>query len=252
MNVPDFWLAPPPILSKNVGLNRFIWDLRYPDPEQLLYTYYGIHVELFRIHACRSRHSAQYAVARAAGADGVARAIRSAVDGRRSDAPAADHGKARPAPESDSTQELQHQLELAQKIAALMNTTYDNYTDAAKMLSEVEQRVAALKQEDAATAAKAVQAKVQALTDPAGGFGPMNRDLTRLMIAVDQSDTAPASEIVETFMGMCQEAHDVLARWNELRSTDVPKLNALLSQQSQSPLTIPGRSLAEVNCGVQQ
>jgi len=47
VNVPDFWLAPPPLLPKNAGLNRFVWDLRYPDPEQLLYTYYGIHVNYF-------------------------------------------------------------------------------------------------------------------------------------------------------------------------------------------------------------
>ena len=47
VNVPGFWLAPPELLPKNAGINRFVWDLRYPDPEQLLYTYYGIHVNYF-------------------------------------------------------------------------------------------------------------------------------------------------------------------------------------------------------------
>ena len=46
----------------------------------------------------------------------------------------------------------------------------------------------------------------------------MNRDLTRLMIAVDQSDTPPAGAIVETFAGMCQETRAALTRWNDLRT----------------------------------
>ena len=72
----------------------------------------------------------------------------------------------------------------------------------------------------------------------------MNRDLTRLMIAVDQSDSPPASEFVETFTGMCQDTHAALERWNDLRTQDLPKLNALLAQQSLAPLTVPGRPLS--------
>ena len=55
VNVPDFWLAPAPLLPKTAGLHRFVWDLRYPDPEQLLYTYYGIHVNYFEYTLCKRR-----------------------------------------------------------------------------------------------------------------------------------------------------------------------------------------------------
>ncbi len=39
--------GPASVLPKDAGLHRFVWDLRYPDPDQLLYTYYGIHVNYF-------------------------------------------------------------------------------------------------------------------------------------------------------------------------------------------------------------
>ena len=40
-NVPDYWFGPQPALSKNVGLNRFVWDLHYDPPSALNYSYYG-------------------------------------------------------------------------------------------------------------------------------------------------------------------------------------------------------------------
>jgi len=76
---------------------------------------------------------------------------------------------------------------------------------------------------------------------PPAGLGPMNRDLTRLLVAVDQSDTAPASEIVETFAGMCQDALAAISRWNDLRTQ--------LTKTSLKPLAIPTQSPVNVNCG---
>jgi hypothetical protein len=82
-----------------------------------------------------------------------------------------------------------------------MNLTYDTYNQAALL-------------------------KAEAFTDAAGppaGFGPMNRDFTRMLIAVDQSDSPPASEIVEAFTGMCQDLNAAIARWNEYLDGPTPK-----------------------------
>jgi photosystem II stability/assembly factor-like uncharacterized protein len=40
-NVPDYWFAPLAGMSKNRGLNRFVWDLRYAPPDALNFSYYG-------------------------------------------------------------------------------------------------------------------------------------------------------------------------------------------------------------------
>ncbi|MFY9805385.1 MAG: hypothetical protein WA211_08105 [Candidatus Acidiferrales bacterium] len=40
-NVPDYWFGPQAQLSTNVGMNRFVWDLRYDPPHALNFSYYG-------------------------------------------------------------------------------------------------------------------------------------------------------------------------------------------------------------------
>lgn len=243
VNVPDFWLAEPARAPKHAGLNRFVWDLRYPDPAQLLYTYFGIHVDYFEYtladHAIPHNtpwHEPQgpmvvpgtYEVRLTAGGTTYRQPIEVKLDPRV----------------EVSTQELRQQLELARKIAGAMKTTYDGYNQAAELRGEL----AALK--PAPDGAKALEDKLKGVTDAAGpppGFGPMNRDLTRLMIAVDQSDTPPASEVIETYGSMCQETKAVLARWNNLLTEDLPKVNAQLQQQSLRPLAAP-KAPAEPDC----
>jgi hypothetical protein len=77
----------------------------------------------------------------------------------------------------------------------------------------------------------------------------MNRDLTRLMIAVSQSDSPPASSLIETYAGMCQDARAALTRWNDLRTHDLPQLNAILSRDSLAPLSVPIHAPADPECG---
>jgi photosystem II stability/assembly factor-like uncharacterized protein len=40
-NVPEYWLAPPAVLSTTAGMHRVAWDLRYADPPALNYGYSG-------------------------------------------------------------------------------------------------------------------------------------------------------------------------------------------------------------------
>ncbi len=38
-NIPDYWIRPPQTLSTDAGLHRFVWDLHYPPPAVLQFTY---------------------------------------------------------------------------------------------------------------------------------------------------------------------------------------------------------------------
>ena len=40
-NAPEYWFAPPTALTKSAGVNRFVWNLRYPAPRTLPYGYFG-------------------------------------------------------------------------------------------------------------------------------------------------------------------------------------------------------------------
>ncbi len=254
VNVPDYWLAPASVLPKAAGLHRFVWDIRYPDPDQLLYTYYGIHVNYFEYtladHAIPHNtpwHEpqgpmvlpGQYQVVLTVAGQKYRQPITVKLDPRL----------------TYSTQELQRQLNLAQKLTAGMTATYEGYNQAEQLRKELADRIEQLKQPgkspDSLAAAQALDQKAAGLTDAAGpppAFGPMNRDLMRLLIAVDQSDSPPASEIVETYAGMCQETHAALDHWNDLLAQDLPKLNTMLAQQSLPPLTVPGRALSAPEC----
>jgi photosystem II stability/assembly factor-like uncharacterized protein len=249
VNVPDFWLAPAPLLPKTPGLHRFIWDLRYPDPDQLLYTYYGIHVDYFEYtladHAIPHNtpwHEpqgpmvvpGQYEIRLTVGGSTYKQPITVKLDPRL----------------NYSTEELQRQLDLAQKVAVSMAATYEGYNQVAKLRKDL--AALSAKSPDTVAAAKELDEKAKGLTDAAGppaGLGPMNRDLTRLMIAVGQSDSPPASSVIETYTGMCQDARAALGRWSDLRANDLARLNALLSKESLAPLTVSGHTPALLDCG---
>ena len=238
VNVPDYWLAPAAVLSKEKGLHRFVWDLRYPDPDQLLYTYYGIHVDYFEYtladHAIPHNtpwHEpqgpmvvpGQYEIRLTAGSKTLRQPITVKLDPRL----------------SYTTQQLQRQLDLAQKIASGMSVTFQGYNQAEKLRAGLADRLSKVKSPDATEAIKAADSKAEGLTDAAGppqGFGPMNRDLTRLMIAVGQSDSPPASQVVEAYEGMCQDTKSIIDRWSAL-TAEVANLNVLLAAQSLPPVS---------------
>ena len=103
---------------------------------------------------------------------------------------------------------------------------------------------------DATTAANDLDKQAEALTDAAGlpaALGPMNRDLTRLMIAVDQSDSPPASSLYDAFAGMCTDAKSAIGRWSSLVNKEIPELNAKLATLSLTPLPLP-KSLGDIDC----
>ncbi len=239
INVPDYWLAPAPVLPKQAGLHRFVWDLRYPDPEQLLYTYYGVHVDYFEYtladHAIP--HNTPWHEPQGPMVVPGQYEIRLTVAGKTLRQPMVVKLDPRL---HVSTQELQRQFDLSQRIVAGMRATYQSYNQVAKLRKELAERTAA--PPDAAEAAKKLDAKAQALTDdpgPPAGFGPLNRDLTRLMIAVNQSDSPPAGELVKAFTGMCQDVNAALESWSNLSKGDLAALNTLFSRHSLQPLPAP-------------
>src|SRR6266540_2287955 len=39
LNIPDYWIRPPQVLSREAGMHRFVWDLHYPPPAALSHSY---------------------------------------------------------------------------------------------------------------------------------------------------------------------------------------------------------------------
>lgn len=243
VNVPDFWLAPPALLPAGAGLHRFVWNLRYPDPDQLLYTYYGIHVDYFEYtladHAIP--HNTPWHEPEGPMVVPGRYEVRLTVDGTTYRQPLTVRLDPRL---KVSDADLEHLLAFSQQIVDSMHVTHEAYNQAAKVRAEMADRMKNAAKESA-EALKAAEKKLEAFTDAAGGFGPMNRDYTRLLIGVDQSDTAPASELIETYVGMCQQTRSALDRWRDLLNDEVPRLNRIVARQ----LEIPTEKLVAPNCG---
>jgi hypothetical protein len=153
-----------------------------------------------------------------------------------------------------STADLRKQFDLAQKIATGMSATYRGYNQVADLRKELASRIESLKKlpsaADATAAASDLDKKTEALADAAGppaALGPMNRDLTRLMIAVDQSDSPPASSLYDAFAGMCADSKSAMGGWHSLVNKEIPELNAKLAALSLVPLPVP-KSLGDLDC----
>jgi hypothetical protein len=65
-------------------------------------------------------------------------------------------------------------------------------------------------------------------TRTAPGLGPINRDLTRLIVAVDSADVRPSDPVRTAALGKVVALDEAEKRWRDFRDKDLPALNAVL------------------------
>ncbi len=236
--VPNYWLYHPTPLPTNAGMNRYVWDLRYPSPDAIQHTY-PISALYVRTHAEPQGTfvlPGEYEV-------------RLTVDGKTYKQPlvvAMD-------PRVKVTEvALQQQLELAQKVDRLISLSYNFHENAANLLTEVGDRQTALEKNDQAKDAlhavkdfDAKAAKIQGeaqLGYPRGGkpkptFTLMNSELASLSETVNQADAAPTVAMNTAYHDYCQDLNKLAQQWSELMKQDLPGLNAQLTQHRMPPLS---------------
>lgn len=111
--VPDYWMANPQPLPTHVGLNRFIWDLRYPDPASLDHDYPISAI----VHDTPAEPLGPQVVP-------GQYTVKLTVDGQSFAAPLAVRRDPR---EVTSAASFAAQLQLAQQITAAMQTSYRDH-----------------------------------------------------------------------------------------------------------------------------
>ena len=235
--VPNYWLAHPTPLPKNAGLNRYVWDLRYPAPDAIQHTY-PISALYEHTHAEPQGPlvvPGNYAVRLTV--DGVTdtKALRVQMDPRVKITDA----------------ELEQQRDFGLQVSALISQSYAYHEQAAKFLDEAAQRKSDLQKNAEATAdSKAVtelEAKARKLQGEAqrgfGGFGKpkptftlMNSELSTLSEYVNQADQAPTDAMRTAYRDYCKDLTKLTQQWSELMTQDLPAVNAQLSQQKLNAL----------------
>lgn len=198
VNVAGYWLAPPTLLPNHAGLNRFVWNLRYPDPPHILFTYFGFQRDYFEYtladHAIPHNtpwHEPQGPMV----LPGVYKLVLT-VTGHRYTVPLT--VKLDPRLKDATQADLVDQLAVARSLADGLQLSTHAYQAAS-----------------AASPAKSVD-------DLKKTFGHLNLRQARLLSGVTQADAAPGAEVTETVLGLCAQYNTAVAAWNKLPAE--PKL----------------------------
>jgi hypothetical protein len=232
-NAPEYWFAPPTKLPSAAGVNRFAWNLRYPPPLTLPYGYYG---ELLGYteytmadHAVpgltpRSQPQGPFVVPgnytvelRYAGQT-LRQTLTIELDSRVQASQAA----------------LVAQRDLALAITRGMKTSYDSYYQVAALRDALAERRKSMNSKELKKLQRAIDSmskEIDAAQDgvrSAPGFGPVNRDLARLLFSVESADMRPADTIRSAAQETCGGLDKDLALWSEINGKDVPAFNVKL------------------------
>ena len=236
-NVPDYWLGRPERLTRNSGMNRFVWDLHYAPPPVLRHEY--------PISALYQNTPGLPLGALAT--PGTYR-VRLQVNGHTYEQPltvAMD-------PRVDvSNEALARQLDLESKIIDLVAVSYDFYHKAllvrqtlAGDQKELEKHAGA-----ALSTLKDFDQKAMRLQGSDTGFGggprsgrqapafaPLNRNLGSLATIVDSQDAAPTPAMQSAFEEYCHDLATAAQSWNTLMKDGLPGVNGELEKQGVGPL----------------
>jgi photosystem II stability/assembly factor-like uncharacterized protein len=237
-NVPSYWFAPQTAMANNAGMNRFVWDLRYPAPASLPYSYYGELLEYSEYtladHAVPGLTPREqprgplvapgkYTVELKYGGKTVRQPLTVEMDPRV----------------AASQADLVLQRDLALEIVSGMKVSFDAYhqmADTQKALGELQK---SLKGADAKKAAGDLSKQLDALetgtkADP--GVGPVNRDLGRLIFSVENADMRPAEPVRVAVQQTCQTLEKKLAAWKQVNEHEIQSFNQTLVKANLLPL----------------
>jgi photosystem II stability/assembly factor-like uncharacterized protein len=249
-NVPDYWFGPKAGLTKNAGLNRFVWDLRYDPPAALNYSYYGNILDYVEYtlgdHAIPGdtpREQAvgplvtpgQYTVTFIGNGVLMNQPLTVALDPRV----------------NVSQADLDMQLEAAKRITAGLRSSHDTFNAATALRTAIGDRQKSLlanaSAKDAADAVKDLDEQIEAIQEGnprEPGVGPVNRDLARVLFMIEVGDGAPSDSAQTAIDESCKALDKDLAAWQKLQTNFVPTVNALLAKYRMPPLPVAATATA--------
>ena len=247
-NVPSYWFAPPEVLTKNCGLNRFAWNLRYPNPKILPFGYFGGLLPF--VEYTLAEHAVPGHTPRDQPEGPLALpgdyTIELSAGGRRDRQTLT----VRPDPRVvASPADLISQFEWASRLVEALAVTYDGYTGLKELRATIAARVKAFADardaKDVASTVEAFDKKVEAIqigTAAVPGLGLVNRDIARLYQMLLSGDARPAERLQASVGDSCQALRTALDSWRRLNATDLPAVNAALARLSLPPfgeITVP-------------
>jgi hypothetical protein len=241
LRFPYYWLRHPMPLTKHAGLNRFVWDLRYPSPPVLFHTY--------TIAAAIGQNTP--ALPRGPLVLPGHYTVGLIVSGHRYDEPLIVKMDPRiTTPPAGLKEQFDLGIDLSQGLVQ-DHAAYIQVRALQSRLKSVENQLASNRR------AKAVQAALVDLGNKAaqiehgsagsgGGEGltRLNGDLAALATTVDSADAAPTGQCRTVAAQKLGRLKALLASWSQIEHTDLPSLNQRLRNYKIEPL-VPRAPAAE-------
>jgi photosystem II stability/assembly factor-like uncharacterized protein len=242
-NVPTYWFRAPVVLPTTAGMHRIAWDLRYPIPPALTYSYFGNLLDYTEYtltwHAIKGETPRTQPVGPIV-VPGTYQ-VRLGVDGKTYTRELTIKNDPRMSVPQDA---LEAQLEFEQRMMAGMTVSYDSFQQIDQLLATLAADEAKVKgKPDAAkviAAADAVKKKVSELANGrVHSFGLANRDLARHLEDMEFGDLRPTASDLAAGEADCKDIDTALASFAQLREKDLPALNGELAQAHLDPVALP-------------
>jgi photosystem II stability/assembly factor-like uncharacterized protein len=186
-NVPDYWPRAPQVLSADAGLHRFVWDLHYPRPAVLRFS---------------------YPIAAIAGNTPVSPSgpwvlpghytVRLTVNGETHAQPLI--------------------VKLDPRVMTPMAELERQHRLAMKLYGSLQQSLNAINEVQAFRADERNRALENEAGVLEGELRRLNNSLGSLLRAVERADVAPTSPVVEAIGKQSRALSEMLGRWQELRA----------------------------------
>jgi photosystem II stability/assembly factor-like uncharacterized protein len=229
LNIPTYWIRPARVLSTRPGMHRFVWDLHYPPPDSLEHEYpiSAIYHDTPRTPLGPTVMPGKYSVKLTVNGTTYTQPLMIKMD-----------------PRVMTTQGgLRQQFELETKINEAMRRDYETLQQVRSLRRQLKNLIEKVRQGQLKETVSALESKAAELEGNEGGYGRtflstaggrslarLNAGLNTLLAAVDSADAAPTTQAVSTFSDLNNALDQQLARWDVIKSKDVPELNLKLKR----------------------
>jgi photosystem II stability/assembly factor-like uncharacterized protein len=229
LNIPTYWIRPARVLSTRPGMHRFVWDLHYPPPDSLEHEYpiSAIYHDTPRTPLGPTVMPGKYSVKLTVNGTAYTQPLMIKMD-----------------PRVMTTQGgLRQQFELETKINEAMRRDYETLQQVRSLRRQLKNLIEKVRQGQLKETVSALESKAAELEGNEGGYGRtflstaggrslarLNAGLNTLLAAVDSADAAPTTQAVSTFSDLNNALDQQLARWDVIKSKDVPELNLKLKR----------------------
>jgi photosystem II stability/assembly factor-like uncharacterized protein len=235
-NVPAYWIQPPIVLSRQPGMHRIAWDLRYETPDALPFGYYGTLLNYTEYtlnwHAIPGETPQRQPVGPMALPGSYT--VRLTVNGNTYSQPLT----VVPDPRVPVTEQgLARQLALEQRMTAGLHSSAEGFRHIEELRSALASVATATGAIPAVRAAAAtLDTAVERLANGPGSFAFANRDLARELTDMIVGDIDPSPSVMAAPERSCRDITTDREAFVHLQETQLAALEKLLNDAGRTPL----------------